>query len=325
MATDIYAALMGEAPTDQESVAALAAQLRKRQSYGQLGQLTGDRVLAPLGAGMAKNADAYVSQLQETRQADRRAKQVKEYQDWQQDYGDKSLSQRDSEARMGDSTTRRGQDMSLLGDQIRAEAAARAAQTRLSKPLKMTGSEQTTLSNAAGMAANLNKLSSEFKDEYAAPQVGGQSIPGARPLANYMARHGVGSKDMKSAQKWWAESKRLYDMITRHEIYGSALTGYEIGQWDQANTNQDMDPKQLKDMLASIQTKVQQTLAQREGFFREGNYDQGQVDALVRPAHQGGGATAGYAPQAAVPAQGGGFSDPEKEARYQAWKRAQGR
>ena len=51
---DIYSAIIGEPTSDKEKLMMIANQLRKRQMLGQLGQLTGDRVLAPMGAGMVK-------------------------------------------------------------------------------------------------------------------------------------------------------------------------------------------------------------------------------------------------------------------------------
>lgn len=46
---DIYAAIVGEPPTEQEKIEALARKLRGQQMVGQLGMLTGDKVLAPMG------------------------------------------------------------------------------------------------------------------------------------------------------------------------------------------------------------------------------------------------------------------------------------
>ena len=53
---DIYAAIVGEPPTEQEKLATLAKKLRDQQMIGQLGTLTGDKVLAPMGAGMVEQA-----------------------------------------------------------------------------------------------------------------------------------------------------------------------------------------------------------------------------------------------------------------------------
>ncbi len=44
-------------PTEQEKMAALAAALRRREDVGQLFQLTGDKVLSPLGQNLMASAD----------------------------------------------------------------------------------------------------------------------------------------------------------------------------------------------------------------------------------------------------------------------------
>lgn len=51
---DIYAAIVGEPPTEQEKLAALAKKLRGQEMIGQLGMLTGDKVLAPMGEGIVE-------------------------------------------------------------------------------------------------------------------------------------------------------------------------------------------------------------------------------------------------------------------------------
>lgn len=56
MPVDIYSAIIGEPPTEQEKLDALAKKLRNQQLIGQLGTLTGDKVLAPMGAGMVEQS-----------------------------------------------------------------------------------------------------------------------------------------------------------------------------------------------------------------------------------------------------------------------------
>jgi hypothetical protein len=60
---DIYAALIGEPPTEQEKLQALAAKLRNRSQLGQLGMLTGDKILAPMGAGIGKQTEEQAGQI----------------------------------------------------------------------------------------------------------------------------------------------------------------------------------------------------------------------------------------------------------------------
>jgi hypothetical protein len=43
---NLYDVLIGEAPTDADKAAATAAALRRRRAFGELGVLSGDRVLS---------------------------------------------------------------------------------------------------------------------------------------------------------------------------------------------------------------------------------------------------------------------------------------
>jgi hypothetical protein len=63
MPYDIYSALIGEPPTEEEKLRALASQLRMRNNQGMVGQLTGDRVLAPFGQNLSKTANTQAEDL----------------------------------------------------------------------------------------------------------------------------------------------------------------------------------------------------------------------------------------------------------------------
>lgn len=57
MPGDIYSALTGQLPTDQESQQALINALRGKGMMGQIGALSGDPVLAPFGQNLMKSSD----------------------------------------------------------------------------------------------------------------------------------------------------------------------------------------------------------------------------------------------------------------------------
>lgn len=60
---DIYSAIVGEPPTEREKLDALAKKLRGRSMIGQLGMLTGDKVLAPMGQGIGAQAEAQAEKI----------------------------------------------------------------------------------------------------------------------------------------------------------------------------------------------------------------------------------------------------------------------
>lgn len=180
---------------------------------------------------------------------------------------------------MRDATTRRGQDLDLL--------AAYARSGGQDKPPKLTVADRRDLTEGAGLVGNVRGLMKSFQDRYAAPQVFGKSIPGARPLANTVSAMGLGTESMDEAQQWWAESDRLYNLFQRNKLFGATLTSNEMKAWAQANANKNMKPAQVKAMLQSILDVAEKELGSNVSGFLEGGYDEGQINALTQRAREG--------------------------------------
>jgi hypothetical protein len=176
---------------------------------------------------------------------------------------------------MRDATTRRGQDMALEAARLRAANAS-------GKPPKLTVSDRRDLTEGAGLVGNMQDLLSGFKDDYAAPQALGKSIPGARPLSNTLSAMGLGSKDMDEAQKWWAASDRLYTLFQRNKMFGATLTTNEMKAWSEANASKNMKPEQVKGMLNDIMRVAQEELTANVDGFEAGGYDPDQINALIQ-------------------------------------------
>lgn len=115
---------LDEADTPERQ-AALAAALRRREDLGQLFQLTGDKVLAPLGQSLTSSADRGEQRLDTSKQ--RRLQlnlEAKKDQELQQYRGDTLQQHTDDMAQR--SADRRLQ-LGMLGEQRAAAAAAREA------------------------------------------------------------------------------------------------------------------------------------------------------------------------------------------------------
>lgn len=78
--SDIYAALTGATPTTEEQRNALVQALRGQKLMGQLGSLTGDPVLSPVGQNLMKGADTGAEQIGQLGLSQTRAAQEKAYQ-----------------------------------------------------------------------------------------------------------------------------------------------------------------------------------------------------------------------------------------------------
>lgn len=271
---NLYDVLIGEAPNDADKAAATAAALRRRRSFGELGVISGDRALSKLGSGMVASADDYANRLQQTRQQDIDNAQTKSYQDSQIGHMGNVLKETMRANDMRDVTTRRGQDLALLAAQARVRAA--------NKPPKLTVADRRDLTQGAALVGNVQDLLTNFKDDFAAPQVMGKSIPGARPLSNTIASMGMGTKAMDDAQAWWAASDRLYSLFERNKLFGATLTSNEMKAWAQANANKNMKPEQIKTMLNDILRVAQEELTANVEGFQAGGYDEKQLDALTQ-------------------------------------------
>lgn len=275
---DLYDVLIGEAPSDADKAAATAAALRRRRSFGELGLISGDRALSKLGDRMVGQADEYANRIQTTRQQDIDNTQTKAYQDSQVGHMGSVLNETMRANRERERLTARGQDLDLLEAQARARAA--------DKMPKLTVSDRRDLTEGAGLVGNIQDLKQSFKDDFAAPQVLGKSIPFARPLSNTISAMGMGSKEMDEAQNWWAASDRLYTLFQRNKLFGATLTTNEMKAWGEANANKNMKPEQVKKMLDSILTVAQKELSSNVQGFYEGGYDPDQVDALTARARE---------------------------------------
>lgn len=87
---DIYSAIIGEPTSDKEKLILIAQQLRKKQLLGQLGQITGDRVLSPMGAGMVKQVGEQAEDIG-------RRGETARYRRYQEKQSADSLAQRQAE------------------------------------------------------------------------------------------------------------------------------------------------------------------------------------------------------------------------------------
>lgn len=281
---DLYESLIGAAPTKKEQVAELAAALRRRRSFGELGMLTGDRVLSPVGQNLVKSADQYADQFQDTRQKDTDNAQTKAYQDAQMGQMSGVLKESMRSHDMSDATTRRGQDLALEAARLRAEAA-RLRATAGGKPPKFTVTDRHDLEQGATLVANMRGLKDTFKDDYGGVTMGGVTVPGARALANTLSANGLApTKHAQAAQNWWAASSRLYDLFNRNKLFGATLTTNEMKAWAEANTNKNMNGAQIKSMLDQIINLGSKELKSKIEFFQSGGYNPDQIDAITQRA-----------------------------------------
>lgn len=230
---DIYQALIGAAPSGVDQQAAIAEQLRRRRSLGELGALTGDRVLQPFGQGVVQQADSYAQQMQDIRQKDIDNAQTKAYQDGQLGHMGNVLQESIRAQNMDDATTRRGQDLDLEAARLRA---ARAGGRRPGSGRLRQGDikDLQDISETIGILDGVERFIDEGGN-FGAVEIGGVALPGAREASNALANRGLGTEDMKRTALAKQNFDRLYTLTQRNRMFGATLTANEQKAWESAN------------------------------------------------------------------------------------------
>lgn len=242
MDDDLYTMLIGGAPTELTQQKAIADQLRRRRSFGELGALTGDRVLQPFGQQLMQGADRYATDLQNVRQKDADNAQTQAYQSGQLSH-------------MGDvlKETSRNNDLEHQDRmaQIAAmlQAAGIKAGAKAGQPKKMTDNTRNSILATVDAYTGIGNLMSTFKPEYT-QKLG----PGPQSsLVNSLARYGIGTQGSKEAQSWWAAWNEIRTLPERNRLFGATLTPNEKAEWERVDINPSMGQDQIADGAKRIQ------------------------------------------------------------------------
>lgn len=268
---DLYEYLISGTP-QQAQIPVLVEELRKRRAFGELGALTGDRVLAPFGQNMSRQADSYAQQLQDTRQRDTDNAQTKSYQDAQIAHQKEVLAATLARDRANQEHQQRADSAA----QLRAEAAMeRARRTGAVGGKPMNNQAMNTLAGLRQQVDKIGNLKSSFKDKYAR-----LSAPGFRTLKNVGARYGLGSEADKAAAEWWRQFQLDYNILARNEQFGATLSPNEKQSWAQANAGEEMDSNQIKTILGTMERWYRKDMEERADLYSM-TYNPDQVAVAI--------------------------------------------
>lgn len=281
---DLTQALIGAGATNPAEQAALAAQLRNRSRYGQLGLLTGDKPMAAVGGQLIDDANAGTQMLQGIRQKDIDNKQAADALAFEKDYKAKALSQAWRIARMQDARMRELAGMRMAGNQAGK-----------SYP-RLTMADRKRLEGASNVMTDVGELLANFKPEYA-QRLG----PGPQSrLPNALASYGVGTQGSKEAAQWWASWNQLYSLGQRNQLFGATLTPNEMQAWAQSDINPSMSPDQIKERVGNIAGILQKHADKIDRTYKS-QFDPDIIDEYGLASPQGG-AGAGGTPAMGAPA-----------------------
>ncbi len=245
---DPLLAMIGGLPSDQQQQQQVANRLRRNQDYGQLGMLTGDKVLAPFGKNMMGQTQDQALIVGRQRLADERQHALSKYYD--------AMNQR-----MGAQTELDQQKHAFakLKQRQLMEEAERNRQHELEKARleneaedggygKLTNTEIRDMANIGSASNEIYRLRQMLNNEAFDPgNINYRSIPlpGARSAANLAGQYGIGTDDSKDVQDWWAQYNRLYTLPERNRLFGATLTTNEQQAWKDANLSPEMTKDQI--------------------------------------------------------------------------------
>jgi hypothetical protein len=261
---DIYAALIGEAPTDKAIQMKLAEQLRRQRLLGELGQMSGDRILAPFGQGQISSADNFAKMLQDIRQKDADNAQTKSYQDAQLKHMADVLAE-----------TRRGNTLDYLASLNRDASMERRSNAGGPEYRKISDGLSKRMETGASDFAAFNDLMSSYKPEYASP---GIFKTNEARIAWANANPGLSTQTAKDAARWWNQVQRFSNLPERYALFGATLTANELKSWKEATFNPSDTDDQIRAKMKVIRDIHQRKLRQiRDNAIRNG-YDPEAVE-----------------------------------------------
>lgn len=272
---DLYEFLVGDTP-QQVQIPAIVEQLRRRRALGELGALTGDRVLSPFGSSMMKQADTYAEGIATNRERDRDNRRTEAYQKGQLEH----------QAKVLEATLARDRDMADYRRRM-AEAAARRAEAAYLKAqqggaAKKTKLRQGDIKDLQDLSQTVLGMDDIMRQMDAGVSLGtktvaGIPIPGSRVLANTAASMGLGSKKDKESFALFQQWDRLYNLAERNRLFGATLSANEQRAWRNANPSVLQTDEQIRSALP-VMKKVFNTRLQNKvkGLITEG-YDENAI------------------------------------------------
>lgn len=244
----LIAMLSGGGP---EMTGGLANTLRRRHQLGQLGALSGDKVLGPFGAGLADETTKHTEQLAQNQDRNQDRRVLENYYKAIQENNAGNLGMRGKELE----EEARNNDLDFLAAMGANDARLAAAQKGRPVPNALRA-EFMELGEVGRGLHDLTEVT-PYKQEWES------KIPGMRPLKNTIARvaPAFASEEDIASQEWQGKFKRMYDLATRHNLFGATLTPGERTEYAKASINENFTKAQIdrfmKDVKANLSAKGQ--------------------------------------------------------------------
>ena len=176
-----------------------------------------------------------------------------------------------------------------------AAAAARDARAVSARPPKnLTTKEITDLQTADTTVGNMKSLAERFKPEY--------SVQITAPLATVAGavEHAVGglaSKDVQDRDSWWTDWEKFYNLVERHEMFGSAFTATEKQAWAAAQkVRRGASPEIIKAGVEALRDATARWVKNRAEARIKGGFNEPEIREVTKNSS----GTSGEAPAPAA-------------------------
>lgn len=136
------------------------------------------------------------------------------------------------------------------------------------KPVPQGSAEK--LEQAISTYGTMKESLTSFQDDFA-----GSAFAGLENKAQGWL--GVGTPGQRN---WWARFQAM-DNAVRNDLFGATLTPSEQASYLGTTISPSMDPKILKENLASRAEIIRKALARKTAFLKANNFDADAVDALL--------------------------------------------
>lgn len=282
------------APDAAAQAAALERLLRERRALGMLGQLSGDKVLSPVGRQVTAGADAQeqaqaqaAQQLQQmmARQAQEQARQQFEQRKFEETQRhNRAVESRPTGQPALTIVTGEGGAQFLVDPRNPAKPAAPVlgpdgkpiAKPKAARALQ-TG-DKAAIEDLASTVESIGYLEQQFRPEFA----GGGPLGGVATSV-YQKLGSAGTEGMQKDAAFWAEWDKLVNLPERNAIFGASLSAGEKSSWEGARTiKPGSSPDLIRAQLQRMKQIAASKLGARTGALKEEGYDPEAIDTLGR-------------------------------------------
>ena len=152
-----------------------------------------------------------------------------------------------------------------------------------------TSRERRSFEELGSNILAFDSITGSFKDSYVGNidmlgTEGKEGVPGVGTVQNWVARDmaAIAPDDWKEQQLWWQSYYRNVENVERHELFGAALTKYEIEQWRKSTINPNMEAQQVKDALATQRRLKEKVMAHAADIAAAKGFPPDYISAVIR-------------------------------------------